>query len=797
MPTGRTRQRKESITIDRQEIFTRVDDFFKQDLQDRDLDREQRLQRYAKYRMWVEGKDWPWADASDVPLSDMMEKSLRLQDTLNNAVISQRPAIESQATVASNKDKQKTIDGLIDYQFFEEQNGEFVIGELADAFVNDGVFTAFVPWVREKKNQADVRLVDPIPEGVEPQEYFERVMDGIFPRSIVTPVGSDPNPWDYKIVIPANQTETDEPKEITAKFYTRDNGMLELIVESDMIIFDGPQVRQLDFDDVFHPARAANLQPPGPSNPGGASHVIIRDFPTIDEIQRLKKNGFYDLITDDDMDKIEKAVRTWDETDQEETQKDDLSGNVETNKDNDTDKTHNRLTRLICFDTFDIDDDGLNEDVIFWVIHETKTVVKAAVLQEHYPLNPKRPRPFAEASIIPVRGRRVGISLLEMMEGLHDVMKQMMDQIVDSGTISIAPFFFYRPTSSTNPESIALQPGEGYPLGNPQQDVVFPSIGNTGAQGTMLNLFTMIGQMEERVTTIGDLQLGRVPAGKSSALRTSANMASVQSQGEARPERILRRFFNGLTQIWEIYHDLNMHFLPKGKQFRIAGGLKPNEDPYTAIERVGDIQGQFAFTFKANVLNTSKQQMQETMERLLGTYLNEISIQTGIVRPENIYSMYLDYGKAFGADPEPYLSEPLPGLVGPRITAGEAVIMILNDQAPFGGPMEAGGWAEHLQELIAIEEQFTDPKVETGEITPSQAAMLQGYKLQVEENAAAQQRQEQMAAAAAQAGQQGGGGQPAGRPTENFPQDPNAQAPLSGGNELIDESLPTAGGGAN
>jgi hypothetical protein len=43
---------------------------------------------------------------------------------------------------------------------------------------------------------------------------------------------------------------------------------------------------------------------------------------------------------------------------------------------------------------YDIDDDGLDEDVVWWMILETKTIVKAKMLTEMWPANPPR-RPFA------------------------------------------------------------------------------------------------------------------------------------------------------------------------------------------------------------------------------------------------------------------------------------------------------------------------------------------------------------------------------------------------------------------
>jgi hypothetical protein len=68
--------------------------------------------------MWTEGKDWPWEDASDAAIPDMMTHSLKVQDTLHNAVMSTRPPINSARRRRSRiRGKESTIDNLLDYQF--------------------------------------------------------------------------------------------------------------------------------------------------------------------------------------------------------------------------------------------------------------------------------------------------------------------------------------------------------------------------------------------------------------------------------------------------------------------------------------------------------------------------------------------------------------------------------------------------------------------------------------------------------------------------------------------------------
>ena len=800
-PVRRARKRKASLNIDRTAIFKRIETFYNDDKTARDIDLNQRLERYAKYRCWTSGEGGPWEGSSDVAMSDMMEKSLRMQDTLHNAVMSQRPPITSEAVSKQNQAKEDAVNSILDYQFFEEANGENIIGDLADAFVNDGVITIFVPWVREKRRTSRTEIFPPIPADMYPPDYFTGVLRQIFgERLMMTPTGADA--WDYKLELPMIDDDGKQTTDkTTAHFYTLDDNRVEMVMKGELKVFDAPLPMVLDYDDVFHPPQCANLQPPGPSNPKGAAHVILRDFPTKDEIASLQKSGYYDLMTADDLKALKGYSRpAGGDDDAEETQRDDLGGKTIVLGTQPEAQSHDTVTRLLCFDRWDIDGDGLDEDVIWWVLLEPKMVVRARVLQEVYPsMKPQRPRPLAEASLFPVRGRRVGISLLEMLEGLHDAMKVLLDQTIDANTIGIVPFWFYRPTSTMQSERIRLAPGEGFPLGDPARDIAFPQIGNPQAQGMAINLFTLLQQAEERVSVVGDFQLGRVPAGKATALRTTGGMQLLAGQGEARPERILRRFFGCLANVFSIMHDLNGYFLSKPKQIRIQGTVKPNDDPYQVVEP-SQIRGEFRFKFRANAMNTAKQQLQQTLQTLLGTYVNALAMQLGITNPETTYNLLRDFGKALGVDPENsrYLNPPTPTSGGIRILAQEAMAMLLMNQQPMGEPAEAGGWMEHLQSFQALMEELKSEEIDTGEISPQQGQAILAYAQMAAQRAAQeQQRAQQLAAAQAFAQQQGaaGGQQQGGRPPEQAPPNPNVNPQVSGGGELLDESLPGAKGG--
>lgn len=773
IPLRRERKRIDSFTIDRETIAERIKQFYDTDHQDRKWEIDARLQRYAKFRMWTEGKSWPWESATDCALPDMMTASMRLQDTLHNAVMSARPPIMAKANKPTDKDKEETINHLLDFQFFEEQPGESTVGQLADDFVNEGFFTAYTPWIEETRRAKEVKVYDSVPRDLPPPQYFYGLLLGFFPKGEITLAGDG---WDFKI--------KDGDKRAKASFFTTDDGSVELELEREVEVFNGPRAIRKDLQDILHPARCENLQIPGPSNPTGAAHVIMRDFPTVDELKRLHKSGYYDLMTAEDAKKL--GLRNMDTANQErEQQKDTMQGHTEQREDKPKGaESHKQLTRLMCFDCFDIDGDGLDEDVVFWMILEEKIVLKACYLSQVFPSSPPR-RPFAEAQLFPVPGRRLAIGILEMMEGLHDLMKQFLDQGGDAGTLANSPFFFYRASSNMRPEVIRLWPGEGYPLSDPKNDVNMPQMGNQ-SQSFMFNMVSMLTQVQERLTNIGDLQLGRVPAGKASALRTVAGMQTVLSQGDARPERVLRRFFMGLAQIFQNFHALNEVKLPPKKRFMLCGPIDPRKDPYAIVESPNAIRGAFRFTFSANALNTSKEALQAALQDLMGAYINPLAIQLGIMKPDGAYRMLRDYGRAKGQDPDKYLTPPTPGAMEPPISAEDAILYIMDGIMPQGSPME--GTAEHFQKLQTFMQSD-----EFGYLEREHLPLFRAYLEKIAQLMAQEQASATLLKAA---GQFGGGGQMGMSGPVPMPQGQQQQASIQDG-ELADESLPGAGGGAN
>lgn len=767
-----SRKRPQPIALDeakRTEIAQRVLRFYKQDTADREHVKRLREQLYAKL-MRVQT---PTGDGSNVQMSDILAVSLRMEDQIQNSVMSTRPIMNSRALKTVDKERERKADVTLDYQFFVEQSGEAKVQTLSTHFFRQGQMIALVNWVAERRKIQTLRTWPAIPFGTPPRKHFQQILDQAFGQGKYSEVeGLDG--WDWDV--------TDGKMQLMVRFYTDDDGEVEMETSGDPLVFEGPCVLPVEWEDILAPMWAENLQPPGPSNPRGAPHVILVDYPTKDEIIRGIEAGFYDLAKETDLAAVS-GFRDWTDSDRELARmRHEIRGEQSTTARGGDDPDHGQLRRLLCFDTWK----GL--DVVWWVLQGPDILLRARPLTEVCP-GMKPVRPIAHSACIEVEGTWMGMGIPELMESDHDFDVTVFNQMIDAAAFEITPFFKYRQSSNLKPEDIQIIPGRGIPMQNPQTDMIFERI---QAQATTVgsNLLAISQQNKERLTLVGDLQVGQIPAGKSAALRTSGGIQQVLAQGEARPERMLRRFFHGMRQIFAFMYQLDRHFLSDEKTFRIADGVaQPGEEPFVQIKRASDL-ADVTFDFQASVLNSSKVAQQTSLQEMLTLLGSPLMMQMGISTPDSIYRILVDYFKALGQNPEKYLNKPSPMVDNPPIFAAEALTLIMAGQTPAGPPAE-GDFEKHKQAFImAITAPGGDgiPLSEALSMEERQAVALYIQQLDMQAMQAQQQFALMQAAEQFQKGQQqrpeaGGAG----------PKKPSTPQ-ISGGAEQVNDTLPMGTG---
>lgn len=747
---------------------------------------EKRLQRYQKLRGWLESSSGfvPWSNASNQHIPIMLANKLRMDAGLYNAVLGQRPVMKAQTVRGDHRKAAESEENLLDHQMFTENEGEKEIEKYIDQFTGDGTVFSYQPWVKQRGVIYDSRVIS-APMGADGEYGMvdaalldSLVKEQIGDQGFMRLVQHDDEGYEW-----TGHYRDDEGVERTCEicvYAGPEDEQIEVCFEWDGLIFDGPTMIVQDLEDVVAPMRSENLQPITDANPNGSPGVATFHRVHIDSLKRGKVDGIYDLLSAEDIEELEgtAGARTEGMQGHEneaalKEQRDTQTGLAPQHQDED----RKWFTLVKFYTQRDVRGNGLVDDVILWILLEPKKLARAKYLTELYPGLPPR-RPLSEARFIPVSGQLYGMGLPELMEGLHDLLHELVNQNIDSGWLSSIPFFGYRASSGMKAEGLRLEPGVGFPLDNPQQDLAFYNL-PTRDQGWSFNMIGLAMQFLERLVQISPIQFGQVPQGKASALRTTGSMMALLQQGSAMPEQVLRRLFRGLKQVYGQFHMLNTRFLPPKKRFLVTGKPLNSEEAYGVIDDRKDISIPIAFSFEATLLNTNKGAVATALQGIGAALFNPLAMQMGTVDSETYYNWAVDFVKAADLDANRYIKRP-PGVTdAPKILAQEAILAITEGRLPTDThPLEPA--QDHMAALIDFmnSDQF-------GLLLGGKELLFREYIQHVQKIVAAEQQAQQMQQAAAQFSQAMGGGAEGkpGAPTQNAP-DTSMQPEMGSADEL-------------
>jgi len=738
-----------SIQVSAEEVVDSVLERIRQDLQDRSEWMEHHLRQYAKYRGWVEPKSWQFRDASHAHLPITMYTCQRIEDALYNAVMSQRPVMQSKANQKQDAQKEHRIDHLLDYEFFQCAGAERILADAIQNLVVDGTVHLMIPWVRSlQTTRLFTRLPAP-PDGAELLTYLYQQFVVLYGEQtlVVNRTGHR-----FTVQTPGGQVDLE--------VYQGVDGDLEVIEQRDLRL-DHLGLSVEDLEDIVVPANCTNPQPPSESNPRGAHHVTRLCAASLDTIRRRQRQGIYDLLSEADLTVCEgwSDQGMTEETTEAKLQKDEMEG-IQSQQ---GEGVHGSVQVLEVYDRYDVNDDGLEEDVIFWILCDKDftegRLARARYLTEIVPPGPHGARrPIEKIDLFPVTNRYYGIGFPELVEGSQDLMNTMFNFGVDAGVLSNMPFFFYRAASGLKSDILKLNPGEGYPVDDPRTDIYFPQLPTAGGSW-VFNELSLLNQFLEKLTMQSALAFGGIPQGKSAALRTSGNMASVMNQGDMRSERILRRLMEGLSRVWDQGLALLQQYLPPATEYRILG-VPESQERFDRIQDRDEIAGRFHFQWKATILNANPQVKQQAALSLVQILSNPMMLQAQLTGPEELYRAMRRYIETLDEpNPDQFLKRP-PGVgTSQKLTAEMAISMILEGRMP-----EEVNPAEPLQTHAETLTQFLHSDL-FGVLTPQQVTLFGAYLKRVMAAVQRMQQQAQLAQVAQQAQSSlGGGMMPQGQP---------------------------------
>lgn len=429
--------------------------------------------------------------------------------------------------------------------------------------------------------------------------------------------------------------------------------MEEREVEREEVVYDGPMMMPVRLEDVFIVGNNAD-------DINDADMVVHRQQYTRSDVIKMAQLGFFDS------DAAERVCKR----DPQNATANNLYGNDNLLRYLDdyvtgVDKTswggsvgHNTYVIHESYFRYDIDDDGIDEELVAWIEEESKEVLRITYLER---VGPGGKRPFVLKKFIPRQGSYYGLGMAEMLFGLNNEMDMLHNMRLDYGTLQNLPFGFYRAASGLNPQDINLGPGKLIPVDDPQGDVSFPRMG--GGTGYGFSEEQQVVSYAEKASGVNEIAMGGT--GGQGAARTATGASILANAANAGIDIFIRRYQEGFKDNLHILDLQLQDLLPLGMVARVVG--IDGKDIYRQFTDRNSIKFEVDYCLEGNSSNSNKLVERDVALQMMQLLSNPLYIQTGMVQPKNLYNVIRNVLQKFeyknidayltkpeGADDNPY-----------------------------------------------------------------------------------------------------------------------------------------------
>lgn len=679
----------------------------------------------------VEPKDYPWPGAANfyVPLTAVGVETMKPR--LVEGVLGQTPPIMVIPTTGALDDRKEIVETFLNWQTTVEMKIAPVVAQSAHLFLQPGLVVAKTYWKVERRKRKFIREFE---GGTEIPVILQALFGATPPIDMKK---EDDLTWSG--IIPTTLMGGSALEVTLHLNYIEESGqpMVQVLVEREEVI-EGPQVDLIDPTDIIVPAK-------GGDDPNNLPHITHRLWLSEDDLRRKALQGrFYDDVVQELLDSG--APRgdqpTMDSNAYRQAQ--DVDEGIEGQGPSNVRRTQWEV--LESYRQYDIDDDGLAEEIIVW----TSPHARGRILGWDYLDNvyAHGRRPLRVGKFFPIPFRFYGLAFAEVIKGIQDEINAIHNQRVDYGTIQNLPFFAYRGSSTLPNITPQLRPGQGIALDS-VQDIIFPKFQGEPAWGQQEEAVLM--QYFERLTGLTDLSIGRQP-NRVGATRTAAGTQTLLSEAGLRFKGAMTAFQTFWVGVFSDILALDQEYLPPNKEFRVTG----KQPTQIQIKDRTEIRGQYDIRLAATSETMNRQRMRDDAQAIMQALMNPVAMQGGVIGLKGVRRAYKKFLRAFGEDPDLYLEDQA------AVHDPEEELMLFN-AGVYVSPVQGENIARHLA--------LHQAALASPELRPEVRAMLQKH---LQETMQLIQQMQMI-----QAAQQGGARPPQGQQAANGAR--GAQQPQPGG----------------
>ncbi len=572
---------------------------------------DKRRKAIKRFEMEREQKNWPWPNASNVKLPTVATTVFATQARLMASIFGVSQITQVTAVGSDDMDRVPAAQQFAEFLVTDKRiNFYKLIDEVSEPVCTRGDYVIHIPWDKEIRRFPERRefFEDPFNPGrplidTETGERVEfsdlqtamKVLLPIIVRQLMEKAQAQAQI--QQVQAQGEQGQQQSPnreqiiqsaKEQVQQFIQSERAeKIEVIETRDVTVFEGARPVAFDTEDLILPSDATGVQ----SNE--SDWCCQRVWMSLDEIARKRKSGAFNVLTSQDFTLIRSNEEGGDGAKQ---------GEVKDEQDNSvgvlSSPGRNKRQVLNWHGKFDVDKDGLAEEVIFTVHKDTTVLMRAVYLDD---VVPHGRRPFVIIPFIRQAGDPHGKGIAELVGDLDDAINTLLNMVMDRGSLLNSMTGFYESDSGQD-KPIKVKIGQMIPIEN-LKGIVFP---NLPEYTNLLTLIISILQGEiEKLTGINDTSAGRI---NTSSRATATEISGVLGEGNIGFELKNRRFQDGVSEVLTQMFQLYQAFMPEGFEMKVnpKAANKPGETAFKRVSRE-DIRGQFDFRFLGDPVSGNKQ----------------------------------------------------------------------------------------------------------------------------------------------------------------------------------------------
>ena len=601
-------------------------------IQDRSAWEDRLAQDEQQYFGILPTKTFPWPGCSNLHVPITMTGVEALKPRLIESVLGEDPPIFAKATEAQDEERQARVERFLNWQVQTQLDIAPKVVESAHRFLMPGTVYAKTRWLlRERRVQA----VRSFPPDTALDVILDAVLGADVPTTTVSQKGGDFPSWRITVRTPQHRE-----REATLTLHILPDE-IQALIDRIEVVYEGPDVEFPNAEDIIEPTNAG-------SDPQTFPWIMQRLW--LDEArlrQKVRQGRFYE-------DAVELLLHGetpgGDNAQLDSTEVRSIRADVEGVEEfGEASQRAQEYAVLECYYRYDLDEDGLDEELVFWVCPERGELLLGWDYLDN--LYATGRRPFRKECYFPLPGRAKGLSFPQIVQAIQDEINTIHNQRVDNGTIRNSCTFLYPKNWTLSAQQERMRPGDGIAVDDPQR-VVFPQWPGGDAFGQ--NEEALLMQMLERLTGQSDLSLGRQP-NRVGATRTATGTSSLLAEAGLRFKTAMTTFQRFWANIFADVLALDQQYLPDGVEFRVTGQFPE----IIKLKSRADIAGRFDVRVAATSDTLNRQQLRDDATAKLQMILNPLVLQLGLIGKKGVYRGLRRWLQAYGETDPDLILEPL------------------------------------------------------------------------------------------------------------------------------------------